>query len=259
MTSRTIVRNSCAHKTKFLVALAALSTLSACASSTSSLLTGSINEESATAAIASSEPNATVKPTAAKPASGSKSRLAELQRQNIEAPTAAGPALAYAHALKATGQLKEARQVLTTAHAGPNSTGEVAGSLGLIELELGQTQKAQKLLQQATSSGATDWRYLSGLGVAYSIQGKQTDAQKHFKKALVAAPGNKSILNNLAMSLMLDRKLEQAEALLTQAKTGEAAPVEAAQNLILASRLREHKSNDAAAIPTTANSVVTAN
>lgn len=246
MTSQTVERQLNRHNAKLFIALAALASLSACAGSPSALLTADNPADLLTTASTSAE-HADARKSATtkgdnKPISAAKSGMADLQRQHTEAPTQAAPALAYAHALKSTGQIKEARQVLSTAHAGPNSTNELAGTLGLIELELGQTQKAQKLLQHATATGSSDWRYMSGLGVAYSMQGKQSEAQKHFKKALAAAPGNKSILNNLAMSLMLDRKIDQAEELLKQAKTGESAPAAATQNLILASRLREHGS-----------------
>jgi Flp pilus assembly protein TadD len=79
---------------------------------------------------------------------------------------------------------------------------------------------------------------LSGLGVAYATEGDQRTAQRHLQEALKLSPGNPALLNNLAMSYMLDRKVEKAAELLRQAaRTGQDSP-EVARNLKLAMALK---------------------
>lgn len=166
--------------------------------------------------------------------------LAELARAHTGNPKDARAAIAYARALRASGKAAEAAGVLETAAGGAGGSTPLVVEQGLLALELGHTARAQHLLLQASPGTTTDWRVLSGLGVAYSGLGKQADAQRHFLRALELSPNNPAVLNNLALSYILERKVEQAEELLRRAAAGEARP-RVAQNLALATALRSER------------------
>lgn len=204
--------------------------------------------------------DATVNPKPVKPAetasagsTGARPDIAALMKQHTDAPDNPKNALAYASALQKSGKMKEARGVLERTAATIKTDRELLAALGLVELELGQTRKALAYLNQAAGGDKPDWRVVSGQGIAYSMQGQQAQAQKHFNKALQLSPGNPSILNNLAVSYMLDRKLQRAETLLLEAKAGKDASTQVAQvtqNLTIANTLKSHVATADAAEPT---------
>lgn len=132
-------------------------------------------------------------------------------------------ALQQAQQFKASKKLKEALAVLETI---PNEGGNNHPLLieqGLLALELGQSAKAQQLLNRTQPDASKDWRVHSALGVAAASQGQQRDAQRHFSKALKLSPDNPTVMNNLALSYMLDQKPTDAENLLKRAQAAKSA------------------------------------
>jgi Flp pilus assembly protein TadD len=146
-------------------------------------------------------------------------------------------AFQQARQFKAAKKLKEALAVLETI---PNEGGTNQPLLieqGLLALELGQTSKAQQLLNRTQPGTSTDWKVHSALGVAAASQGQQTEAQSHFAKALKLSPGNPTVMNNLALSLMLDQKPTEAEALLKRVQASKFHQSRVTQNLALVQTL----------------------
>jgi Flp pilus assembly protein TadD len=146
-------------------------------------------------------------------------------------------ALQQARQFKAAKKLKEALAVLETI---PNEAGtnqQLLIEQGLLALELGQTSKAQQLLNRTQPETSKDWKVHSALGVAAASQGQQAEAQSHFAKALKLSPGNPTVMNNLALSLMLDQKPTEAEALLKRAQASKSHQSRVTQNLALAQTL----------------------
>lgn len=218
----------------FAVLAIAATALAACSGiSTEQLETGALAPSQA------SDSKSEAKQKTAADAKPAASALAALEVKHRAAPNDPVSALAYASALKNANKTNEARDILAATHAAAPAHAEMAGALGLLELDLGQPAKAQKLLQAATAAADADWRYNSGLGVAHAVQGRPADARTEFQKALAKSPGNKTVLNNLAMTYVMDKKLDRAEGLLRQAKTGDSVPEAVAQNLQLAARLRQ--------------------
>jgi Flp pilus assembly protein TadD len=76
----------------------------------------------------------------------------------------------------------------------------------------------------------------SALGAALATRGKQPEAQAQFAKALALAPNHPSVLNNLALSYVLDGKAGEAEKLLRTAAAAKSSPEagRVRQNLALA-------------------------
>lgn len=166
-----------------------------------------------------------------------------------EPPKEVRAALVEARKLKAAGQAKEAQATLEKAATVYPNERALGVEQGLLALELGQSREARALLAKTTPTEAKDWRALSGLGVAHASLGQQAAAQRYFKQALEIDPNNATVLNNLAMSLILDRKIDEAEALLRRASAGGAAKPTVAQNLALAQSLKSLQSAGASSTP----------
>ena len=162
---------------------------------------------------------------------------ADLAKASAENPGDATLAMAYVRVLKSTGKRIEALAVLDAASEANPDQAALNVEQGLLALELGQSGKAHGALQKA-AQGPPDWRVMSGLGIAASSQGQQREAQRYFARALELSPNNPVVLNNLAMSLVLDRKVDQAEAMLRRAAKAGGTRHQVAQNLALTKVLK---------------------
>lgn len=205
-----------------------------------SLLTGCAggNPQWGTLAINAPETAAASKSSAeAAPARTAKASIAELAKAQAQAPGDPKTALQYARALKAAGKAKEALAVLDAMPDGTPLHQPLLVDHGLLALELGKTTKARQLLLRATAEKTRDWRVYSGLGVASASLGMHAEAQTHFTKALELSPNNAIVLNNQAMSYILDRKLAEAEGLLKRAAQVGTPQTRTAKNLALAKAL----------------------
>ena len=185
-------------------------------------------------------------------AASANSAVAELARAHAAEPRDAGKALAYGRALKREGKRKEALAVLDTASEAEPRHQSLRVEQGLLSLELGQSAKAEAALKEAVAGPDKDWRVYSGLGVATSTQGRHKEAQGHFNKALELSPDNPSVLNNMAVSLLLDRKVDQAEAMLRRASKDGTRPQQVAHNLALTRAIKTAAAAEADTGDTTA-------
>ena len=153
------------------------------------------------------------------------------QTADIDASPAAANAIRQARALRTSGKKREALDLLDKT-GGSDKDPALIGERGLLALELGQVDKAVDLLARSQNSARPDWRMQSAYGAALSAAGRQKEAQAEFSKALAAAPGQPSILNNLALSYALEGRHEDAEKTLRQASAQSGDP-QARQNLAL--------------------------
>lgn len=156
---------------------------------------------------------------------------ARVQVADIEASPPAANAIRQARALRTSGKKREALDLLEKT-GGSDKDPAMIGERGLLALELGQVEKAVDLLARSQDPRKPDWRMQSAYGAALSAAGRQKDAQAEFAKALAAAPGQPSILNNLALSYALEGRHEDAEKTLRQASAQSGDP-QARQNLAL--------------------------
>lgn len=147
----------------------------------------------------------------------------------VSAPVAS--AIRQARTLRTSGKKAEALALLDKT-AGADKDKALVGERGLLALELGQVVKAEQLLARAQNPARPDWRLQSAYGAALSANGKQKEAQEQLGKALAAAPGEPSVLNNLALSYALEGKIDGAETLLRQTAERSGDP-QAKQNLAL--------------------------
>lgn len=144
-------------------------------------------------------------------------------------------ALNYARNLKAMGQKKQALAVLQHAANFHTADKEVAGEYGRLALDLGQTSVAERLLSVADDPTKPDWRIISARGTVLAKKGQYSAALPYYNRALALAPGETSVLNNLALAHMMNGDAKSAEMMLRDA-VGKGGPhaSKARQNLALA-------------------------
>jgi len=148
-----------------------------------------------------------------------------------------GKSLAEARKLREGNQKAKALAVLEAASQVDPDNKVLLRERGLIAADLGRIGEAKDLLRSAIDPANPDWRTHSALGSALAAEGKHTEAQGEFARALELAPDHPSVLNNLALSYALDGKPDRAEALLRQAAE-RSGNVKTKQNLALLLGLR---------------------
>ncbi|MBX9925430.1 MAG: tetratricopeptide repeat protein [Hyphomicrobiaceae bacterium] len=175
---------------------------------------------------------------------GKPKSLPELKQAHLEKPGDPDTTVAYARGLKTSGRPKEALALVEGAAASQPDNQQLVVEQGLLALELGQTAKAQHALLRA-SPDTKDWKILSGLGVAHAGVGQHAKAQEYFQRALEISPRNPTVLNNLALSYILDKKVDKGRELLQEASAAGADKPQIARNLELAMALKGGKTKPA--------------
>lgn len=134
----------------------------------------------------------------------------------------------------------------TSAPAAPNDA-RLLRDRGLLALELGALARARDHLKKAVANGSSDWQTHSALGTALAAAGDQKGAQRAFAEALMQAPDNPVVLNNLALSMALEGRRGEAEQMLRQAAAGQkkGGDIRVAQNLALVSKISDRNSKAA--------------
>jgi len=142
-------------------------------------------------------------------------------------------ALNYARNLKALGRKQEALSVLQASYMFSAENKDYLSEYGRLALELGQVNTAAQLLEQADDPIKPDWRILSARGTVMAKQGNYKEAVPFYERALQLAPGQASILNNLALAYTMDGQAEKAEQYLRQAASSGASDPRIRQNLAM--------------------------
>ncbi|HLA28291.1 MAG TPA: tetratricopeptide repeat protein [Syntrophales bacterium] len=84
-------------------------------------------------------------------------------------------------------------------------------NLGLVLVEQGKTQEAEKHYRQALRLMPEYYEAHSNLGILLAGQGKEEEAVRHYIKALAIHPGYAAAHNNLGMLLAKQGKMKEAE------------------------------------------------
>jgi Flp pilus assembly protein TadD len=151
-------------------------------------------------------------------------------RQN---PNDADAAIAYARALRATGQRAQAVAVLEQASIRNTQNMALLGAYGRALADAGQYQQALTALERAHTTDNPDWRILNVQGAVLDQMGRHGEAQRHYATALKIMPNEASVLSNLGLSYMLTKDLKNAEATLRRAAAQPNAGPRVRQNLAL--------------------------
>jgi len=137
---------------------------------------------------------------------------------------------------RAGGDLATAARLYSRAHAA--EPGRIEPLLGLgATLAAAGAGPAAADAYRAALEVHEDVRARNGLGVCLDLIGQHAAAQDQYRRALELAPGDRQIASNLALSLALSGRPEEAIALLEPLARDPAASPRMRQNLALAYRL----------------------
>lgn len=154
-------------------------------------------------------------------------------REYAKNPRDKHAAISYVRNLKAGGQKQAALGVLQQASLYHANDREFASEYGRLALEFGQVGVAEKLLSIADDPLKPDWRVISAKGTVLAKRGDYKGAIPYYERALQLAPGQSSVLNNLAMALAADGQPDRAEDLLRRALEDNGADPKVRQNLVV--------------------------
>ena len=162
-------------------------------------------------------------------------------------------ALNYAAALRAAGETKQAVAVMRKSTIYNPNDREVLAGYGKALAGDGQFTEALSTIRRAQRSDNPDWQLLAAEGGILDSLGRNADARERYRQALVLAPGEPQILNNLGMSYVLTNELEPAEQMLRQAAANPRATLRIRENLALVEGLRAGGGKAAAPAPRAAD------
>ncbi len=153
-------------------------------------------------------------------------------------PADAGVAIAYAQALRRNEQTAQAVAVLEQATIKNPSHRALAGEYGRALAETGRLQQALEVLGRAHTPDQPDWRVLNAQGAIHDQLGNYKAARRLYQAALKIAPEESAVLSNLGLSYILSKELKLAEATLRRAVQKPGAEKRARQNLALSLALQ---------------------
>ena len=161
-------------------------------------------------------------------------------------------ALNFAAALRAAGETKQAVAVMRKAAIYHPTDREVLAAFGKALAANSQFQEALETVRRAQREDNPDWQLLATEGGILDSLGDHETARKLYRQALVLAPGEPQILNNLGLSYLLTSELDKAEEVLRRAAASPRATLKVKQNLALVLGM-QGKQGEAADAPAAAS------
>ncbi|MBY0530642.1 MAG: tetratricopeptide repeat protein [Xanthobacteraceae bacterium] len=162
-------------------------------------------------------------------------RLGERYKQN---PSDTEAAISYAQALRRNEQNAQAVAVLEQATIKNPQHKALAGEYGRALAEAGRLQQALEVLSRAHTPDQPDWRILNAQGAIHDQLGNYKAARRYYQSALKIAPEEPSVLSNLGLSYILSKELKLAESTLRRASANPRAEKRVRQNLALSLALQ---------------------
>jgi Flp pilus assembly protein TadD len=146
--------------------------------------------------------------------------------------------LALARNLRFAGNPQRAIAVLNSSATAQSPDALTLLELGKDYLAADQLNLAKPTLERAKTSAPLNWEILSSLGVVYDYEGDYQMAQQQYDAALFLDPENPTVLNNKALSLAQQGRLEEAVTTMKLATDQPSASAQARQNLALLMALK---------------------
>ena len=126
-------------------------------------------------------------------------------------PSDAAAQLRYADALARDGDIAAAGDLLRSRLATVSDPLPLRDGLGSIYVVTGEPARAVTEYDAVLAAKPNDMRALVNKGVALDLLGRHGDAQALYQKALAFAPGDATILNDMALSMLLAGHPREAE------------------------------------------------
>lgn len=162
-------------------------------------------------------------------------RLAENYRAKPSDPQTA---IAYAQALRRTDQRAQAVAVLEQASIKNPKHQALLGEYGRALADVGRLPQALDVLSRAHTPDQPDWRVLNAQGAIHDQLGNFKEARRFYQTALRIVPEEPTVLSNLGLSHILAKELPQAESVLRRAANSQRAGSRVRQNLALSLALQ---------------------
>lgn len=143
------------------------------------------------------------------------------------------PPAYLADTLRHLGKYKEAEEIYHRTLSKHPYSGLALQGYGILLIETGQSDSAIAMLMPAVDEDAADHRVFNVLGIAYDSLGDHTEAQNQYMAGMNSAPGNRSLSNNMALSLALQERYDAAIAQISSLLTGSDSDKPLLHNLAL--------------------------
>jgi len=148
-----------------------------------------------------------------------------------EAPGNTPTQLRCAEGLARNGKIEDAAALLARRLKNAPHDPEVLETLGAIQVLAGQPAHAVQTLSQVLVAKPDDVKALANKAIALDVLRRHDEAQRLYRQALVVVPGDAAISNDLALSLMLSGKAEEARQVLSPFRDVEGLPERMRVNL----------------------------
>ena len=126
----------------------------------------------------------------------------------------------YARALRALTRYSEAVAVIQTAAIKAPKDFDVLGEYGKALADSGQLAQAKDVLTRAYTPDSPRWDVMSVQGTVADRLGDHASAMQFYRDALKISPGEPGVLANMGLSLALAKQLPEAEQELRLAVAG---------------------------------------
>ena len=141
----------------------------------------------------------------------------DLQKRYERSPGEKVASIEYARSLRALSRYNEAVAVMQAAAVKTPKDLQVLGEYGKALADSGQLGQAKDVLTRAYTPDNPKWDVMSVQGSVADRLGDHEAAMQFYSDALKIAPGEPSILTNLGLSYALAKQLPAAERALKQA------------------------------------------
>lgn len=167
-------------------------------------------------------------------------RLAILGQMHAREPENEAVAISYARSLRDDEQINKSFRVLEPLSRVENPSADVLTEMAMSQLSLGDFQDAENTAGRAIEINEKDGRAYLAMGTAMDAQAKHQDAEIAFRQGLKYTKGDPiPLLNNLALNLASQGRLEQALDILEKAKKEAPNRMEIERNRRIISTLLE--------------------
>ncbi|WEK42502.1 MAG: hypothetical protein P0Y64_14045 [Candidatus Sphingomonas colombiensis] len=157
-----------------------------------------------------------------------------LERLPADMPQTRELAVIRAQLTLAQGQYAEAEQAFIALAGEEGGDCRVVAGLGASAVAREHADRAIAYMEKAVEKCLPDWRIWSGLGRAYDLRARWSDSGLAYNRAITIGGRAPALLNDLAVSLLKQRRYAEAKALLEQAFAADPANLRFANNLDIA-------------------------
>lgn len=174
--------------------------------------------------------------------------MERLYRRDAKNPESATK---FAHALRQAGELDKAEIILKPFATASDAGTDVLAEYAALNLGLTKYPLAENYARKAVDEDEKNFRAWQILGIALDGQGRYKDAETAFRKALDLWQGDPiPVMNNLALNLTNQERLDEALEIMQRAKAAAPNRVEVERNLRIIRTLNESADGRPAPKPT---------